>query len=100
MARGDHLLHRAHADHAGAEQAQHAHLCGRLVAGPQHAGVDALVQDQAQLGCRFARARAQVGVVRARHVGEAWPKRQVVGADEAVLPREVQMVADGQERSG
>jgi len=94
VARRDHFGHRAHADRVRAEGAQHANFGRRFIGRTQKPRIHAADETKALLFRHGARQFAQSGAVRLRHVGKARPDRLVVGADERILARQVEVILD------
>ena len=90
----DHLRHRGHADHVGADGAQEAILGARLQVRPRHRDEDALVAGDLLLQGQALGQGDQLAIVGPAHVGEARTEAVVVPADERVVAEEVDVVLD------
>ena len=91
----DGFRHGGHAHQVGADGPQIADLRRRFVTRPQHGGVDALGDGDAQFGRHLlgaiSRYCARIGF---GHVGEARPERIVVGPDQRIRPLQIDVVGD------
>jgi hypothetical protein len=94
VARDDRLVDGRHPDRVGAHGAKGADLGRGLEARPADGEVDALGQVDPEVGGARAQLIEERGVVGAGQAGEARADRVVVGADQRVVPGEVDVVGD------